>query len=104
MSQSTSTLQGFQRRHLRKLAHSLKPIVWIGEAGVSPSVETALARALEDHELVKVKLQGAEKKKEVANELARCSGAELCGLVGHTAILFLPHPDDPQIEIPTRED
>jgi RNA-binding protein len=102
MSQATSALQGYQRRHLRKLAHSLKPVVMIGEAGISSAVESALAAALEDHELVKVKLQGAENKKEIAAQLAKCSGAELCGLVGHTAILYLPNSEDPQIELPTR--
>lgn len=104
MSQSTSALKGFQRRHLRKLAHSLKPVVRIGEAGISAAVESALASALRDHELVKVKLQGAENKKEVAARLAQCSGAELCGLVGHIAILYRVNPDAPQIELPQRPD
>ncbi len=103
MSQTTPALKGYQRRHMRKLAHSLKPVVWLGEEGISTAVEAALASALRDHELVKVKLQGAENKKELAAQLASCSGAELCGLVGHTVILFLPNPEDPQIEVPTRE-
>jgi RNA-binding protein len=103
MSQSVPVLKGFQRRHLRKLAHGLKPIVRIGDAGLSAAVEAALASALLDHELVKVKLAGAEDKKEVAAQLAKCSGAELCGVVGHTVILFLPNREDPQIEVPTRE-
>jgi RNA-binding protein len=102
MSQSPTALKGYQRRHLRKLAHSLKPVVRIGEAGISSAVESALASALRDHELVKVKLQGAENKKELAAQLAKGTGAELCGLVGHTVILFLPNPDDPKIEVPTR--
>ena len=35
-----------------------------------------------------------------AEELAQRSGAELCGLVGHTVILYRPHPEEPKLELP----
>lgn len=95
-------LAGYQRRHLRKLAHGKRPIVTVGEAGISDSVVSALDQALSDHELIKVKLPGAEGKKALGAELAARSGAHLCGLVGHMAILFRPHPETPRIELPTR--
>ncbi len=98
-----SALRGFQRRHLRKLAHSRKPVVHVGEAGVGPPVLRALEQALEDHELVKVRLHEPENKKELARILPEETGAELCGLVGHTVILYRPHPDSPRIELPARE-
>jgi len=104
MPDSTQTaLRGFQRKHLRKLAHPLKPVVHVGAGGISPAVIGALAKALADHELVKVRLHEPEDKKQLARTLAQESGAELCGLVGHTAILYLAHPEDPQIELPVRE-
>jgi RNA-binding protein YhbY len=34
--------------------------------------------------------------------IADKSGAALCGLVGHTVILYRPHPEDPRIELPKR--
>lgn len=104
MTPTPTPLAGFQRRHLRKLAHGRKPIVFVGDAGISDPVVAALDQALADHELVKVKLPGAEGKKELASVLAERSGAHLCGLVGHMAILFRPDPDESQIELPTRED
>ncbi len=103
MSRPPKALAGFQRRHLRKLAHGKKPIVFVGEGGVSDAVVEALDRALADHELVKVKLHEPESKKNVAEELAQRSQAHLCGLVGHMVILFRPDPEDPRIELPTRE-
>ena len=103
MSESTPALQGFQRKHLRKLAHSLEPVVYVGEAGVSEPVLAALDVALRDHELVKVKLRQPEDKKAAAASLAERSGAELCGLVGHTVILYRRNPERPRIEVPTRE-
>jgi RNA-binding protein len=98
-----SSLKGFQRRHLRKLAHRLKPVVHVGAAGMGPPLLDALDKALADHELVKVRLHEPTDKKLIARTLAEKSGAELCGLVGHTAILYLANPEAPQIELPVRE-
>jgi len=96
-------LQGFQRKYLRGLAHSRRPLVSVGEAGISEAVVAAVEAALADHELVKVRLHEPEDKKAAARELALRSGAELCGLVGHTVILYRRHPEHPRIELPVRE-
>lgn len=102
MSESTTRLEGFQRKHLRKLAHGLKPVVSVGEGGLSPAVGKALVDALAHHELVKVKLHQPEDKKAAAAELARMGDAELCGLVGHTVILYRRNEEAPGIELPER--
>jgi len=99
---SSVKLEGFQRKFLRGLAHGYKPVVLVGEAGLSDGVVDALERALLDHELVKVRLREPEDKRAMARELALRTGAELCGLVGHTAILYRPHPKNPRIELPSR--
>lgn len=98
-----SPLRGFQRRYLRKLAHPLRPLVHVGEAGVGPPIVAALDQALLDHELVKVRLHEPDNKRELAAALAVGTGAELCGLVGHTVILYRRHPDEPRIDLPERE-
>jgi RNA-binding protein len=98
----SSRLAGFQRRFLRGLANPRKALVQIGESGLSEGVLTALESALTDHELVKVRLREPADKKATAAELAQKTGAELCGLVGHTVILYRPNPESPQIELPQR--
>ena len=98
-----TALEGFQRRFLRGLANPRKPLVQVGESGISTGVLGALDRALLDHELVKVRLRKPDDKKAVARELADHSGAELCGLVGHTVILYRRNPEHPRIELPVRE-
>ena len=98
-----SRLRGFQRRYLRGLANPRKALVQVGEAGLSDGVLQALDAALLQHELVKVRLREPEDKKAAARELAEKSGAELCGVVGHTVILYRPHPEEPTIDLPTRE-
>jgi RNA-binding protein len=100
-SKTPPILTGGQRRHLRGLAHPLKPIVMIGEGGISDPVLKALDAALEGHELVKVRLRQPSNKKDAARSLAESTGAALCGVVGHTVVLYRPHPKDPKIQIPS---
>ena len=49
-------LTSFQKRYLRGLAHSLSPVVMLGQKGVTPSLVAELGLALNHHELVKVRL------------------------------------------------
>ena len=95
-------LAGFQRRYLRGLANPRKPLVQVGEGGLSDGVLEAIRQALLDHELVKIRLREPEDKKGTANELALRTDAELCGVVGHTVILYRPHPERPRIALPSR--
>ena len=93
----TSPLTGRQRKHLRGLAHRLEPIVQVGHQGVTDGVLDAVDEALLTHELIKVRLHEPEDKKAAAQEVADGTGAVLCGLVGHTLILYRPHPEHPKI-------
>ena len=90
-------LTGRQRKSLRGLAHRLEPVVLVGREGVTDAVVRAVAEALLTHELIKVRLHEPEDKKSDALALADGAGAALCGLVGHTVILYRPHPERPKI-------
>lgn len=96
----TAALTSRQRKHLRGLAHALQPVVHVGQAGASEAVAAELDRALDAHELVKVRLHEPDDKKALAAELAELAGAQLCGLVGHTVILYRRHPETPRIRLP----
>jgi RNA-binding protein len=93
-------LTGRQRKHLRGVAHRLEPIVHVGRAGVTDAVLAAVTDALLTHELVKVRLTEPDDKKAAAAALAGGAGAALCGLVGHTVILYRPHPERPRLVVP----
>jgi RNA-binding protein len=96
---SATELSGRQRKRLRGLAHSLEPVVQVGQAGVSEAVVRAVEAALLAHELIKVRLHEPEDKKGSARQLAEATGAALCGLIGHTVILYRPHPEKPRIQV-----
>ncbi len=98
-------LEGFQKKHLRGLAHGLKPIVFIGQKGLVDSVVLSVSDALEKHELIKIKfIEYKEKsqKKEIAGEIERRTASEMVGMIGHTAIFFKqhPNPEKQQIRVP----
>ena len=97
------TLRGFQRQHLKALAHSLRPVVQLGKDGLSPALIAQVDEALTTHELIKVRLSRPEDKKALAQELAKQSSATLVALLGHTVTLYRPHPTEPKIRVPERD-
>ena len=76
---------------------------FVGENGITPAVLRALDEALTSHELVKIRLRQPEDKKGAARDLAEGAGAALCGVVGHTVVLYRPHPESPEIKLPGHE-
>jgi RNA-binding protein len=95
-------LAGYQRQYLKGLAHALRPVVQVGDKGVTVEVVAAVAAALRDHELIKVRLHEPDDKQTMAATLADACDATLCGLVGHTVILYKRHPKAPKIKVPVR--
>lgn len=97
------SLTGKQRRFLRALAHHLDPLVQLGKLGVTEGVLGALDIALENHELVKVRV-GTEcpvDTKEAARDVAERVGAALAQTLGRTFLVYRRHPREPRIELPS---
>jgi RNA-binding protein len=90
-----------QKRHLRALAHSRKPIVTVGGKGATPALLTELDTALDHHELVKVRLQLEDRdvRKAIAARLCDESGAELIQLLGRIATLYRHNREAPRISL-----
>jgi RNA-binding protein len=89
-------LTASQAKHLRGRAHGLKPIVFVGQKGLSPAVLASVREALDLHELIKVKfldLKDRALKTQWAAEIEQATDSRLAGLIGHTAILYRPQPD-----------
>lgn len=97
-------LTGKQRNHLRGLAHHIDPVVQVGKEGVTPSVLSAVRGALDDHELIKVRiLEGAPlDRREAAPLLAEGSGSHLVGQLGRIVVLYRMPKRDPRIRLPSR--
>lgn len=95
-------LTGHATRGLRALAHKLKPVVQIGKEGVTPGVLKAIAQALVDHELLKVKIlsEAPEDRKFIAAQAASGTASDVVQLVGRVVTLYKPHPKKPRIPVP----
>jgi RNA-binding protein len=99
-----TSLTSKQRAHLRKLAHHLKPIVLVGSDGVTEAVLTSIADAFNTRELLKVKLQESAPidVRMAAREITeRLDEAHSVQTIGKTVVLYRPHPEKPEIRLPT---
>jgi len=108
MEEIVEKLAGFQKKYLRGLAHGLKPVVIVGQSGVSPSLVKSVNEALMVHELIKIKFneyKEKEQKKQLCERIQNETGCETVGMIGHTAIFFRRHPDPEKrkISIPKRQ-
>ena len=85
---------------LRKSCHHIKPIISVGNAGLSENVMSEIELALSHHELVKMKLAGnSEERKAMEDKIAADTGAVLVQSIGHTAS-FYREADKPKIRLP----
>jgi len=96
-------LKSNQRSHLKGLAHGLKPAVQMGKNGLTEAVVQTISRALDDHELMKVKfLSHKEEREELSRTLAERTGSELVAVIGNIVILYrqASEPGKGQITLP----
>ena len=84
-----------QRRALKALAHGIKPIVWIGGAGLSENVIHELDQGLKSHELIKVKVSGDERETRNAllGEICERLGAAPIQHIGKILVIYRPAPE-----------
>ena len=101
-------LEGFQKKYLRGLAHSMNPVVIIGQKGYSDTVISAIDSALTTHELIKIKFidfKDKSQKNELLESIVKNSKCEDVGMIGHTAILYRENhePENRKITLPKRK-
>ncbi len=77
-------------KQLRTIGHKLKPVVTIAGNGLSDSVKAELERALNDHELIKLKLAvgSREARSAVTEEICASLGAQLVQSIGNVVVIL----------------
>jgi RNA-binding protein len=87
-----------ERRALRARAHHLHPVVMIGEAGLTPAVLNEIELALKSHELIKIRVLGADRSRRdsLIAEIGAALGASPVQHVGKILVVFRPRPDAPE--------
>ena len=80
---------------LRGIGHQLSPIVIVGANGLTPTLIEEVARALHDHELIKIKIPAgsADERKECANAIAEATESEVIHHIGRMVLLLRANPE-----------
>ncbi len=82
-------LSNTRKKELRTIGHHLKPIITIAEKGITETIDTEIERALNDHELIKIKISVNDPsiRKTLASELCENHKAELVQSIGKVALI-----------------
>ena len=93
-----------QKKYLRGRGHALKPLIMVGDAGLSDSVRAEFESTLAHHELIKVSVRVGDRKlrDSIIKELCDSSGAEMIQRVGNMALLYRENSEKKKIIIPNR--
>lgn len=94
------SLTARERAHLKSRAHALEPFLTVGHAGVSDALVAEAGRALTAHELIKVRVDAADRHARVTlgDELSARTDAVIVQRVGKVLVLWRPRPDDEPAE------
>lgn len=84
-----------QKKSLRNLSHDLKPVVIIGQNGLTESVLNEINLSIDHHELIKIKVNAVdhEQRQNFIQKITLHTGSELVHRVGHIAVFYRQNPD-----------
>ena len=79
-----------ERKRLRQIGHTLNPVVMVGDKGLSESVIEELNRALNDHQLIKVKVVAEDREARAAliADIVAASESEIVQTIGKIALIY----------------
>ncbi len=91
-----------QIKYLTSLTHNLKPVVMIGQKGITENILKELEIALDFHELVKIKIAGDDRdeRAEIIEKLIDKSSADVVQKMGKTLSLYRKNNSKPKITLP----
>jgi RNA-binding protein len=98
-----SSLTSKQRAHLRSLAHPLKPLIQVGNEGVTAALLKTVVEAFNTRELLKVKVldNAPDDPRATADAIvAALDGVGVAQTIGRTIVLYRPFEEDPEIRLP----
>jgi len=89
-NRATMILSIQQRKYLKGLAHDRKPLVTIGQNGLTEAVIAELEQTLAHHELIKIKLPAGDKaiRVEMLEIICKKLKASMVNLIGRTGVIF----------------
>ena len=91
-----------QKKFLRGLGHQLKPVVTVGDAGLTEGVLNEFVSAIDHHELIKVRVRVGDRdaRDTIIGELCSKGGADLVTRIGNVALVYKRNDEKPRIPLP----
>ena len=90
MTTPLTKLNNDQKKYLRGIGHGLKPVVTVAGNGLSETVMAEIERAVNDHELIKIKfaLEDRALRQAAIDEICQSCGAVAVQIIGKTALIY----------------
>ncbi len=89
-----------QTKELKTRAHMLKPIIMIGQAGLTEAVLKEIEIALDIHELLKIKVRAErDERKEIFQQICIDTKAEMIQSIGQVIVIYREKPPKPQKKV-----
>ncbi len=97
------TLTPAERSALRARAHALRPVVMIGNAGLTPVVIKEIDTNLKSHELIKIRVLGDDRqqRRNLIDEICRELDARPVQLIGKILVIFRLKAEPDEIKTAT---
>ena len=91
-----------QKKYLRGLGHQLKPVITVGDAGLTPSVMKEFESSISHHELIKVRIRSADRgtRDALISDLCRQSSGQLIQRIGNVALIYRTNPEETRVKLP----
>ncbi len=92
-----------QKKSLRGLGHQLKPVITVGDAGLSESLLKEFSSTIDHHELIKVRVRTGDRqtRDQIINDLCAGQSATLVTRIGNVALVYRRNDEKPKIPLPT---
>ncbi len=89
-------MEASDKRRLRARAHHLKPVVLLGQHGLTEAVFAEIDIALSHHELIKIRVNAndREERNTMIQEICTRLNSQLVQRIGHVATLYRENPQD----------
>jgi RNA-binding protein len=82
------------KKKLKSKAHSLKPVVIVGQHGLTDAVLAEIELALDYYELIKIKIRAERAERQLISEKIHArTGAELIQSIGQIAVIYRLNPN-----------
>ncbi|WP_067585833.1 YhbY family RNA-binding protein [Endozoicomonas ascidiicola] len=86
------SLNAAKKKHFRSIGHNLNPVVMVADKGLTEGVVEETMRALNDHELIKVKFAIGDRdaRQQLISQLLSATNSDLIQTIGKIALIFKP--------------